>query len=1246
MTTNLKPTSETHRKLLSLLGVDALYIEASPTNTCWYMGRSWEAQLTETHRQGEDRVTLQLTTQQATLAELSGLLDLNERFAQVYSWLTLKNVKIYASAAQHNDREYLSIEATVVADSQLNLLGNDLSTGALENLRLRARLHHRRGTYKKEYTVALLADFRLTNTDTLQAGIELPVGQTGSWTLELHQTGEGLSWDTLKGLFVPTQQSTEVQPLADNIGDFLFRLNTLQIRFDPTATKPIHRIALDVEADGSWNLLGDTTPKLALSQIGLSLHVDHPGGDTYAYGGTVRGTVQIGSMALSAQLPLPWTGSFTLSARSSTEATYPLDTLQELADNQSLAKDLPGSLPEISLRELEVVVEAFTIQSSSLHVSSPEPAQPWEIWKDHLTLDAFDLSLHLHKNGSTWQSSGAIKAKATLQGIAVSAKLQKDADQVWQLSITDPVHFKDLDMVKALTGLDLGEESTAHLIPPLEATAEGPENFGVVLRQFRMRTLPGKFELDEFTLHLATEGRLKLSNELWLDEAAVVLHTQGGTVQNAQIGGTLRVAGHPIRLVSEKSTSGDGWTFSGQSQPGDAIPILALGESAQLGTLPLPEISVQDLSLHYTPSASALTFSALASLHYSDKLEGRFRVKLDHRGGAKGYTTFSAAAYLRMAEAIFRIDGSYQQGWTFSGYMEGTLSLRDLVETFTDPKALDVPPTLGTSLSVSDVHFHTDLAQKSLTFSGAAELAIALPKGNPLTVQANLELNREGVGKPWDWLVAGEVDLPLGDTTLRLTAQTGSGKEGWHLATTAAVPLNPPPNLAQLLEAIQEYLGGTGEIPAMLKTVELTALEATLDTGSHEYSFTGAVRFPFLNSEVALQVTIEHQHPKGDTTEGDFAFRGTLQLGTHHTFALDFSEHGQAKYLVGTYQSSEGDTVSLGELVGSLFDITLTPTLTFTLNDALLGYEVGPQEKKAFLMAHLGMALDLANLPLLGRLFPKASDTTINYQLSVATAGFSKEELSVVLGIRPGITLEAETLDAGLGVVVQMPFANTQVELPLAINTEENTLPDAEPEPLKVDSSPSAPPDPAVKWYSLQKRIGPLHFSRIGVKYQDGELTFLLDAGLQATGLDVELQGLSVSTPLTRLDPTFHLAGLALDFQRSGVEIGGALQRVPPAQPNDTPEYDGTALIKVGRFSVGALGSYSVQDGHPSLFIYGTTHAPLGGPPFFFVTGLSAGFGYNRALRIPKAAEVLDFPLVQAALAGSPPDTPLMHALE
>ncbi|MFM7789345.1 MAG: DUF6603 domain-containing protein, partial [Microcystis panniformis] len=52
--------------------------------------------------------------------------------------------------------------------------------------------------------------------------------------------------------------------------------------------------------------------------------------------------------------------------------------------------------------------------------------------------------------------------------------------------------------------------------------------------------------------------------------------------------------------------------------------------------------------------------------------------------------------------------------------------------------------------------------------------------------------------------------------------------------------------------------------------------------------------------------------------------------------------------------------------------------------------------------------------------------------------------------------------------------------------------------------------------------------------------------------------------------------------------------------------------------------------------IYAILDYPLGGPSFFFVTGLAAGFGYNRALKVPTIDQIATFPLVAEAVNPPP----------
>lgn len=199
------------------------------------------------------------------------------------------------------------------------------------------------------------------------------------------------------------------------------------------------------------------------------------------------------------------------------------------------------------------------------------------------------------------------------------------------------------------------------------------------------------------------------------------------------------------------------------------------------------------------------------------------------------------------------------------------------------------------------------------------------------------------------------------------------------------------------------------------------------------------------------------------------------------------------------------------------------------------------------------------------------------------------------------------------------------------------------PEPqLPKEQKPGAGPKPTglseqgTKWIELNKSIGPLSLLRIGLGYEAPRIAIKLDAGLQLSCLTFNLLGLGLSYPLDQFttDPKkiwehlrFLLDGASVIFEQGPLTIAGGLLKVS----DDPLQLDGTLLIRTRIFTIAAIGSYADLDGTPSFFVFAALQKELGGPAFFFVTGLSFGFGLNRALKLPTINEVQNFPLVQAA---------------
>ncbi len=183
----------------------------------------------------------------------------------------------------------------------------------------------------------------------------------------------------------------------------------------------------------------------------------------------------------------------------------------------------------------------------------------------------------------------------------------------------------------------------------------------------------------------------------------------------------------------------------------------------------------------------------------------------------------------------------------------------------------------------------------------------------------------------------------------------------------------------------------------------------------------------------------------------------------------------------------------------------------------------------------------------------------------------------------------------------------------------------------------------------IDKQFGPLYLEDIGLIYDPqtsglGRLGIGLDATVALAGLEVDVQGLSLFVPLdhpSELDRwSLDLSGLAVSYSGSDVSISGGLLK---AQLATTIEYRGALSVEIAAYGLSALGAYArpsdALGGYTSLFIFLAVSAPLGGPPYLFITGVAAGAGLNRRLLTPRdPALVPTFPLVQAMTGGGGSD--------
>ncbi|NEP08382.1 MAG: hypothetical protein F6K34_28645 [Okeania sp. SIO4D6] len=337
-----------------------------------------------------------------------------------------------------------------------------------------------------------------------------------------------------------------------------------------------------------------------------------------------------------------------------------------------------------------------------------------------------------------------------------------------------------------------------------------------------------------------------------------------------------------------------------------------------------------------------------------------------------------------------------------------------------------------------------------------------------------------------------------------------------------------------------------------------------LNSKTKDFTFTCESKFPIEGKEVDITVTINITRQEDDSFKKDFG--GHITIGDLQ-FALIFDTDAKSKTFLAAYRDTNDTEISVKNLIGSISSTLkndIPEGLTISLKDALFAYSKKTQTN--FLLGlDIGSGINLSKLPLVGKEFPPDQTIKLAYQVLVTKAYFSQTDIVHLntLYTEGGISLPEKDLTNRLDLATSMRLGNEtrQLSLPIAINQNSGQLEEnSQPESTAPSSADTTSPD-GTKWYQLQKSFGPAHFERIGLKYQDQKIWFLLDVALSAAGLTVSLDGLSVNSPLTEFKPEFNLKGIGIDYQSgSALEIGGAFLRKQVTKDGKTvDEYDGAA---------------------------------------------------------------------------------------
>lgn len=476
-------------------------------------------------------------------------------------------------------------------------------------------------------------------------------------------------------------------------------------------------------------------------------------------------------------------------------------------------------------------------------------------------------------------------------------------------------------------------------------------------------------------------------------------------------------------------------------------------------------------------------------------------------------------------------------------------------------------------------------------------------------------------------------EIKIFNTDLELTAVHVSSEAGWIFTGRT---INSKIPIGELIEELAMRFHAENEdgtdvtIPAALQSLTIRAVETSFTTGNKNFTFMATTDVVINHTMVEVVAAINLTQNQNEAFTKKIA--GHVELKTKSallSFDLIFDKDPSNTLMLAAYADAKGQKeIDLQALINYILpDAALPSQLSVTLNEAILAYEsaVVQAQSKTLFIAHIGSGINLSGLPLVGKLFTPDKTLKLSFQIQYASVEFESTDINAINTLRPQtISFDpqqqpstAPSIPLGLGLAVNLQIGQTLI--PIRSNLAVNTADPNNTGPLK----PSSGADSSTQWVTIQQSLGPVHFNRIGIGFKGGKLRFALDASLQMSGLTIALNGLSVLSSIDTFKPAFDLDGLGIDFKSDAVEIGGSL-----LHDAVTHEYSGYAVLKFEGISISAFGAFSYLNNAPSLFIYASMHEPLGGAAFFFVTGISAGFGYNRALHMPALNQIMNFPLV------------------
>jgi hypothetical protein len=723
-------------------------------------------------------------------------------------------------------------------------------------------------------------------------------------------------------------------------------------------------------------------------------------------------------------------------------------------------------------------------------------------------------------------------------------------------------------------------------------------------------------------------------------------------VYSAYVGSDLIVGSQnalalPIRLDIPTNDEVD-WSLTGdfESQPltPDAFSSLTCGiKLSEYLPSPLDTLSkfgMSELELAFNPSKSSISYTYLV-IEYASEWSildvihvpaGGIQLKfmVDFSDLNNSYVELEAQFEIATIPVDIGAHFSPNNFIVWGGLQEGKcLKIKDLFEYFKVTL-----PSCFPEIEIDRLKVLTDILSKIYSF----EMQAKIDTGSLLKLD-HLSAKVAVASSVVDADFSGTI--LIGNAAAVFIEAKYDGRGGGLVLTGTAE--NIP--IGEVIAYWMQEFGVKDEFSDFIKGMELKKLHVTYNTSTGDFKFFCEGIIPIDDKELDISFDVALSKKDNDYI---FSITGSFKIG-EIVFKIDFEHLKGLDYLIAVFDPKDECTLVLRDLISQIWsgaDI-IPETLEIKLKDVffVLASEkdnLGTSSTKIILGVDVGAQFDLSEVEVLGTIFEKGSDIGIDDLQALvvtkpASSGLLKsinETLSKLSESKFKI-LSEQLSYPGLYIVSIFNFVGfkPQIELPIVKKPSacRNEL-------LLLKTSDSTSEASNVHWCSINKTIGPIQLRRIGIALDGNCTKFNIDISLVTTGLEIDLLGLwvgiDVSNPFGKL-PAFGIHGLDVAYSQAPIVFNGGLLYVENPAEGYKWEINGQLIVKYSQYGLFADASYaqSIKDmSLSSFFAFLMVSAPIGGPPYLYVSGLAGGFGFNRNLIIPRASELSEFPLVQGVL--------------